>query len=94
MAKRCFKDIAGFDDRMLIIAGLPVASMLISLLLFNDYYAKGNWAFLAVCIPMSFVYTGFFWYMMRWAYAHLKERYPAVQDIGKRASSKTIQIVR
>jgi len=85
MAKKCFKDVAGFDDRWVVIAGMPVASMLISLLLFNEHYVQGDWRFLMVCIPVSFVYTGAFWYMMRSTYYHVKMRYPAIQQIGKRA---------
>lgn len=85
MSKKCFKDVTGFDDRMLIAAGMPVAGLLISLLLFNEHYVQGDWRFLMLCIPMSFVYTGAFWFMMRWSYYHLKMRYPTFQEIGKRA---------
>lgn len=84
MAQKCFKEIAGFDDRWMLIIGIPLASMLVSLLLFNDYYEQGNWAFLAVCIPMSFVYTGVFWFSTRWVYGRIKLRYPQFADIGKR----------
>ena len=84
MIKKCFRDVAGFDDRWVIITGLPLASMLISLLLFYDYYEQGNWPFLSVCIPMSFVYTGIFWFALRWTYHRVKSRYPEFRDIGKR----------
>lgn len=84
MGKKCFKEVTGFDDRLVILIGIPLASMLISLLLFNDYYETGNWQFLSVCIPMSFVYTGVFWFGLRWTYYQVKMRYPAMRDIGKR----------
>lgn len=84
MASKCFRDVTGFDDRWVILTGLPLASMLISLLLFNDYYEQGNWGYLSVCIPMSFVYTAAFWYALRWSYHRLKMRYPAFRDIRKR----------
>ena len=80
MIKKCFRDVAGFDDRWVIITGLPLASMLISLLLFYDYYEQGNWPFLSVCIPMSFVYTGIFWFALRWTYHRVKSRYPDKTD--------------
>jgi len=82
--KKCFKDVTGFDDRMVLIIGLPLSSILISLLLFGDYYAAGNWGLLSVCIPMSFAYTAAFWFALRWAYYWLKMRYPAMGQIGKR----------
>lgn len=84
MTKKSFQEIIGFDDRLLIIAGLPITGMLISLMLFGNSYASGDWPFLAVCIPMSFFHTAVFWFALRWAYGKVRLRYPALQDIGKR----------
>lgn len=84
MGKKCFKEVTGFDDRWVILIGWPLAGVLISLLLFNDEYEDGNWSFLAMCIPMSFVYTGAFWAVLRWTYYKVKERYPSMREIGKR----------
>jgi two-component system LytT family sensor kinase len=84
MEKKCFHDVVGFNDRWIIIFGLPIASLLISLLLFPDTYEQGDWSYLSICIPMSFAYTGLFWYALRWAYKHVRERFPTVEDLGKR----------
>jgi two-component system, LytTR family, sensor kinase len=81
---KCFQDVVGFSDRWIIIIGLPVASMLVSLMLFNQYYRDGNWAFLSMCIPMSFVYTGAFWWLMRWSYGHIRYYYPEFRQFGPR----------
>ncbi|MBV6443725.1 MAG: histidine kinase [Haliscomenobacteraceae bacterium CHB4] len=80
----CFNDVAGFNDRMLILVGLPLSSILISLMLFGDYYARGDWQFLAICIPMSFVYTGVFWLALRGLYKKVKWWHPSFREIGKR----------
>lgn len=80
----CFEEIAGFNDRWIIVAGLPVAGILVSLLLFGEAYQAMDWGFVAVCIPMSFVYTGVFWVGMRWIYSELKWRFPSNEMIGKR----------
>lgn len=82
--KICFNDIAGFNDRRLILVGWPLASILISLMLFGDSYAQGDWQFIAACIPMSLVYTGVYWIALRWIYVGVKLRYPSFRDIGKR----------
>ena len=82
--KPCFEEISGFNDRWLIATGLPLASIMVSLLLFSDVYERGDWGFMAVCIPMSFVYTGLFWAGMRRLYSELKWRYPAIEHIGTR----------
>jgi len=83
-SKPCFQEISGFNDRWLIVVGLPLASIMVSLLLFGDAYAHMNWPFIAVCIPVSTIYTIFFWIGMRWIYSELKWRYPANEDIGRR----------
>jgi two-component system, LytTR family, sensor kinase len=54
-----------------------VASVIISLLLFDDYFTTGNWRFLVVCVPMSFVYTGIFWWSLRVFYTKLRFHYPS-----------------
>lgn len=83
--KPCFEEISGFNSRWLIATGLPLASIMVSLLLFSDVYERGDWGFLAVCIPMSFVYTSLFWAgNLRRLYSELKWRYPAIEHIGTR----------
>lgn len=85
MKKRpCFEEIAGFNDRWIIAAGLPVASILVSLLLFGEAYQNLDWRFMFACIPMSLLYTTIFWFGMRWIYSELKGRYPANDEIKKR----------
>lgn len=81
----CFEEIAGFNDRWILLIGLPLASMLVSLLLFGEAYAQLDWSAIGLCLPMSLVYTGIFWLGMRWIYSQLKWRYPANEAIGKRA---------
>ena len=83
-SKPCFQEISGFNDRWLIAAGLPIASILVSLLLFGEAYQQLDWRFIAACIPMSLLYTTIFWVGMRWIYGELKWRYPANEAIGKR----------
>lgn len=84
MGRKTFKAVAGFDDRVMILVGLPLASMVVSLLLFNKDIESGNWAVLRFCLPMSLVYTAAFWYAMRWAYIRVKMRHPAMRDIARR----------
>lgn len=84
MDKKCLKDVTGFDDRVIVRIGLPLAGMLVSLLLFSEYYEQANWRFLAVCIPLSFIYTSVFWFSLREIYYRVKMRFPTFQDIGKR----------
>lgn len=82
----CFEEIAGFNDRLLIAIGWPLASLLVSLLLFSEQVSAGNWRTMLVCIPMSFVYTGVFWYFMRLIYSSVRLRFPSTNEIGVRVA--------
>lgn len=84
MKKKCFRDVAGFDDRLLMVIGIPLASVVISLLMFSEALEAGDWPYFLACIPMSLVYTGCFWLGMRWSYYETKLRFPAFGDIRKR----------
>ncbi len=85
-SRSCFQEVVGFNDRWLIIIGLPLASVLISLLLFGDAYAKKDWGFVTVCLGMSFLHTAVFWFSLRWVYYRSKLRYPRFEQIGGRLS--------
>ncbi|MEO6037028.1 MAG: histidine kinase [Saprospiraceae bacterium] len=84
MSGPCFEDTMGFNDRWLMAIGIPLASLMISLLLFPHAYEQGNWSFLWVCIPMSAVYTSIFWFSLRKIYTRVKERFPDLLDIHQR----------
>jgi two-component system, LytTR family, sensor kinase len=75
------RELIGFDDRLMILIGWPLSSMMISLLLFHEYYVALDWGFLSTCIPMSFVYTGLFWYALRTGYTHIRNYYPASDQL-------------
>jgi hypothetical protein len=80
----CFQEVVGFNDRWLIIVGLPLASVLISMLLFSESYTKEGIGFITVCLAMSFAHTAIFWFSLRWVYYRSKITYPRFEDIGKR----------
>ena len=71
-----FCDLLGFDDRWMILIGLPISSFLISVLLFTSYYSEQRWDLLAFCLPVSFVYTGAFWVLLRAGYIQIRRQYP------------------
>ncbi|MCC6410972.1 MAG: histidine kinase [Saprospiraceae bacterium] len=81
---KCFRDVVGFDDKWLVVLGLPLASVLISLLLFGDVYIVEGWTFITVCIFMSFVHTAAFWLVLRYVWYGARIRYPRFEHIGIR----------
>lgn len=79
-----FEDIAGFNDRWIISIGWPLASVLVTLLLFPDQMRERGFLGLTVCGPLAFVYTAVFWWAMRYIYTGLKWRYPRLNQINLR----------
>lgn len=84
MKKKRFAHIAGFNDRKIMLVGIPVGAMIVSLLLFNERFIAGEWSFLLFCYPIALTYTASFWIAMRWAYMQVRLRYPTVRDLAKR----------
>lgn len=84
MEKKCFLEIAGFNDRNIMLAGIPIGAMISSLLLFNERFIAGEWSFMLFCYSISLTYTTLFWVSMRWVYMQARIHYPAVNDLGKR----------
>jgi hypothetical protein len=78
-----FRDVIGFNDRWMRIIGIPVASLIVSLLLFPDVYTSGK-ALIGFCFPISMAYTAAFWFGMRKTYHLVRLKFPAFEDIGKR----------
>lgn len=73
-----------FNDRILSLVGIPVASVVISILLFHEQYAAGNWSYIWMCQLLSLLYTALYWLSIRWGYRHIARWYPRVEDIAKR----------
>jgi hypothetical protein len=84
MSKPKFREICGFDDRPMMLVGIPLASSLIGLLIFSDIAQKGDWQYFVVCIPISIVYTTIYWLSMRWFYSQMRLRYPGTDNVMPR----------
>lgn len=84
MRKHTFRELCGFDDRLLMLVGIPTASVLISLLIFNEIAMAGDWRYFLICFPISMLYTSIYWLFMRWFYSHLRVKYPHEQEIWPR----------
>ncbi len=91
--KHCFENAFGFNDKMVLIVGIPISAIIVSLMLFNDYYTRGDWGFLSVCIPISFIYTTAFWFSLRWTYVRVKLAYPSLDDLWRRIGWMAVGLI-
>ncbi len=83
-SKKGFKDVIGFNDRWMMVIGIPVASLVVSILLFGAQITDGNWSVIFYCFPASTFHTAIFWFGMRKTYHVVRMRYPAINDIWMR----------
>lgn len=81
-----FKDIAGFDDKYLVLAGIPLVSALSLLIQLSEEFKEGNWEILGPSIPIALFYVGMFWLGFRWVYAHTAARFSGSGDAVKRVA--------
>ncbi len=79
-----FKDIAGFDDKYLVIAGIPLVSALSLLIQFSEEFKLGKWEIVGPSIPIALFYVSLFWVSVRWAYAYTAFHFNGTGEALKR----------
>ena len=82
----------GFDDRILMLFGIPVLSMIMPILLnlseFGDEY--GYWTHQ---VPESLIFVAGFWGFYRWLMILVRRRYPTLEQAGRRILIKILIII-
>ncbi len=60
-----FKKELGFDDRLLLLLGIPFIALILSSVLFAGTLVEETPAFFSICYPISVFYTAAFWLIFR-----------------------------
>lgn len=81
-----FKEISGFDDKYLVIAGIPLVSALSLMIQFSEEFKAGNWKIVGPAIPIALFYVALFWMGFRWVYAYLASYFNGTREAMKRVS--------
>lgn len=87
------KEILGFDDRWLMVFGIPAASFFVSAMMFGDQFEQNIFYNLSRCSLVSIIYTIIYWFTFRQIFIELRKRYPAVKDSAKRITLQVILIL-
>ena len=87
------KEILGFDDRWLMLFGIPVVSFLVSALMFGNQFEQNVLLNLSKCSVVSISYTIIFWFSFRQIFIELRKRYPEVKDSARRIGLQIILIL-
>lgn len=86
------KDIIGFDDRWILLFGIPVVSLLVNTLLFGHLLKEGDYLVYSECFPVSIYFTVIYWLVFREANFWLIKKMPLYEDIRKRQLISVIGI--
>jgi two-component system LytT family sensor kinase len=89
---RSRKEIIGFDDRWILLLGVPVTSLLVNTLLFGHLLKDAQFAVFGTCFPVSIYFTSLYWLIFRELYYYLVKKYPGYEDLRKRQLIAVISI--
>lgn len=81
---RSRKEIIGFDDRWLILFGIPLVSLLVNTLLFGHLLKERAYDLFGGCFPISVYFTSIYWVVFRELYYYMVRKYPVNKDFRKR----------
>lgn len=80
----CLRDVIGFDDRLMMFIGIPVASVIVFIMLFGHQINQENWVRFFSCAPLSIAYTAAFWFLIRRSYYFIWRMHPEFREIRTR----------
>ena len=78
------KDILGFDDRLLMLKGVPIISILTNLLFFGEMLKEGHYFDFIQCLFIALVYSSAYWAILREVHFYYAQRYNNYDDTKER----------
>lgn len=81
--KLSIRDVLGFDDRLIILIGIPAIAFLIPLLFFRATLADGLMAYMPEFLS-SLMFTVAYWFSVRSIFIYMRRRYQGYQQTVKR----------
>lgn len=87
------REILGFDDRWLLIFGIPIVSVLITLLMFGSQLENNLMNYVGKCSLISMVHVTIYWIVFRWMIIWLRRLFPLHKDVVKRIFFQMIAVV-
>lgn len=87
------KEIFGFDDKWLIIIGIPVTTIIVNAMIFGDILVENTKFFFIACNGAGLIYTTVFWLTFRQVVLFFTQRYPDTKDAAKRISLQSLVVL-
>lgn len=87
------KEIFGFDDKWLVIIGIPVTTLIINALIFGDEITGSSRQFVQTCLGIGFVYTAVYWLVFREVVLYFGKKYPEPKHFGRRVLAQSLVVL-
>lgn len=87
------RELLGFNDRWLMILGIPFVSLILSSVLYSEVLHGGNEYFISKCYPTSIFFTSMFWLLFRELLIQLRKRKAFKNNTLKRVTLEAVLII-
>lgn len=87
------KAVFGFDDRWLMLLGIPFIAFLTSAMMFGDLLVNATAFFFKGCFLVGLAYTVIYWLVFREIVLFFGKRYPGSNDVGLRILVQSMVVV-
>ena len=78
------KEIIGFDDKWLMIIGIPLVALMVNAILFGEISLKHPKIYFGTCQLIALFYTATFWFLFRESHFRLLRLFPNPQQTIRR----------
>lgn len=87
---RTSRKYLGFDDRWLMLLGIPLCGLLVELLIFGTHRVSEN---IIPCSVIGMIYTAVYWVTFRWVLINYHKQYPGYEFTSKRLAYILIRLI-
>ena len=87
------KDIFGFNDKWLVIIGIPVVAFLMAAMMYGDLLVMAPELFFSTCLPVALIYTVVYWLVFRFLLIFYREKFPSAQDTVRRLVFLALSVI-
>jgi len=86
------KEIFGFDDKWLIIIGIPTITLLMNAMMFADIMLEDLLFFFTACNGIGLIYTAVLWLAFRQVVFFFAQRFSKQEDTFKRVAGQLVVV--
>lgn len=87
------KDLIGFNDKWLMLIGIPLGGLVISFMMFYEVAVDNPVGFFTINYPISILYTAIYWLVFRTTVIAIRKRLGALEQTIKRIWVEVLLVV-